>query len=767
MKIKKVKPGKTKLGAVLKLVFGCFLLLAAGLLIAASFVFHFNEWHDFDPKLILECPEALMIYDSDNELVSVMGTEKRIWIGIDGISKHTIDAFISAEDARFYTHSGIDLYRIFGAAWADLKAGGYVQGASTISQQLIKLSHLSSEKTLDRKLEEAVLATKLESVFSKDEIMEMYLNYIYFGGGYYGIEAASLGYFGVHASELSAAQSAQLAGILKSPSSYAPHIDMEASVSRRNNVLRLMRDYGCLSEEEYSEAKNEECVLSPALPSERNALIDRALEEAERLTGITSDELLTGGYSLYLSLNSGIQEACESIFRDSSLFPSDNAQGALVVLDSYGGIGAMLGSRGEYSPGELNRAVDIERQPGSLIKPVLVYAPALEELGYNAATILEDVPTSFGDYSPRNSDDKYYGAVTLRTAVTKSLNVPAVRVLETLGVRNAATFAQSIGVDFRGEALGLPLALGGFSHGVSPLEMAGAYSSFSRGGLYVAPHVIKSICRNGEEIYKWRYSGRRVMDETNSYLLTSMLQSVASEGTGKRLSDTGLPLAAKTGTSIDGNGVRDAWCAAYTRDYTAVIWMGTDSAALGSLPESSVGGNNTAVILGKLFKELYAECECSDFSKPENVKKYDIDLSSSGSGAVYLAGEFTPEEYVITELFAEGSEPESVNPYWERPKAPSETGWSIDEHGRPVISFTADSELLSYVIIRYDQDGGEKILCEIQGKKGYIGFTDETVESGGSYSYVIIAVHPELKENDGSRMKSEPSRRMRVVVPFC
>ena len=758
---------RSKASTILKLVFGALLLALSAGLIAASVIFRFDEWHDFEPSLIVNCPKALRVYDSDGNEVSVTGTEKRIWVSLDELQKHTVDAFVAAEDTRFYTHSGIDVYRIFGAAWADIKAGGYVQGASTISQQLIKLSHLSSEKTLDRKLEEAVLATQLEQAFSKDEIMEMYLNYIYFGGGFYGIETASLGYFGVHAGELTAAQSAQLAGILKSPSAYAPHLDPEASLSRRNNILRLMHEQGFLDEDEYEAAKAEESVITSALPSEWNALTETAIEEAARLTGKTREELLSGGYSIFTTMDSRISSTCEELMVNDAFFPSDNAQAALVVLDNEGGISAMIGGRGEYAANGLNRAAETERQPGSLIKPILVYAPALEKFGFTAATVLKDEPETFGDYSPRNSDDKYYGSVTLRTAVAKSLNIPAVEVLNEIGVYEAVSFASRMGVSFDGEQLGLPLALGGFTYGVSPLEMAGAYSVFAREGLYTEPYtVLKILDSSGKAVYERHSSAERVMSMENAFILTSMLQSVVSEGTGRRLSDTGLPLAAKTGTAVDENGVRDAWCAAYTSDYTAVIWMGTDSAELGSLPETAVGGNNTAIILGELFKGIYSESVCADFPVPEGVISDFIDVSDTDGGYVYACSSFTPDDCVIKEYFIKGTAPETINPYWNVPTAPDDIGWSIGEGGTPVISFTAENAVFTYKILRSEMDGEEKQICAFSGKTGYLSFTDEDVLPGGTYVYRIVALHPELKDGNGNPLESESSRKLRVVVPF-
>ncbi len=750
----------------LKICLGILLLIIAGLLIAASAVFKFDEWHGFDPKLILDCDRSLLVYDSDGGLICAAGAVKRIRVGLEELSPSTVNAFISAEDNRFFKHEGVDLYRILGAAWADIKAGGYVQGASTISQQLIKLSHLSNEKTLDRKLEEAVLAHELEMNFSKDEILEMYLNYVYFGGGYYGIEAASLGYFGRHASELSTAQAAQLAGILKSPSVYAPHIDLEASLARRDSILRKMHENGYLNDSELSQALGEECVILREFPAERTCFIDYAVREAAELLDMDVDELTKSGMKVYTTLDSGLSELCSELMNDDTSFPAENAQGALAVLRSDGSIAAMLGGRGAYESGSLNRAVDIERQPGSLIKPVLVYAPALQCRGYTAATLLVDEPKSFGDYSPRNSDGKYYGVVTLREAVTRSLNIPAVSVLADVGLPNAVMFAQRMGISFEGESVGLALALGGFTHGVSPIEMAGAYCAIADGGVYIKPTAIERIISaDGRLIYDRSLSGERVMSRENAYILTSMLQSVAAEGTGKRLAATGLGIAAKTGTAVDAGGVRDAWCAAFTSEYTAVCWMGTDNAASGSLPEDAVGGSFPAVLLGKVFEGIYHDRACPDFEKPEDVEECTIDTYAASENRIYLANELTPLEYARKEYFISGTEPKGVNGYWREPLPPSELGWSINSAGEPVISFTAESFIFSYRLLRRSPDGSETLLAEFSGRSGYMSYTDKSALPGAMYSYYIVALHPEIKQN-GTPMMSAPSRELCVIVPF-
>ena len=296
------KHGKARLIVKLLLI-SMLLFIAAGLIFFAKY-FKISEWHRFDSTLITDAPESLRIFDAEgNELRVIKGSENRINIEIESLPEYVKYAFTSAEDARFYEHSGIDIVRIGGAALADLKAGSKVQGASTIGQQLIKLSHLSADKTFERKLEEAYLSICMEKEFTKDEILEMYMNYVYFGGGCYGIETAALTYFGVHASEISIAQAAQLAGIVKAPSRYAPHIDMEKSLGRRNVVLKLMLDYGRITEEEYASSVNEECILKNAMPDMKNYYIDYAVEESLALLGISRNELYSGGYCLYIAID--------------------------------------------------------------------------------------------------------------------------------------------------------------------------------------------------------------------------------------------------------------------------------------------------------------------------------------------------------------------------------------------------------------------------------------------------------------------------------
>lgn len=384
---------------------GIAVLVFAFVAFFAVHIFNLNAWNEFDPDRIMGADRTLIVYDKDGkEAVRLHASQDRIPVALSQVPLYVQRAFISAEDARFYQHKGVDIKRIFGALWEDIKAGGYVQGASTISQQLIKLSHLTSEKTMTRKLEEAVLAYQMEQRYSKEEILEMYLNYVYFGGGYYGIEAAAMGYFSVHASELSIAQGAMLAGILKSPSKYAPHLNEEASVSRRNHVIALMHEYGYISAEEKEAAQAEPLALRhDAEAVKRGYYIDAALKKAGEILQIDSDTLLTGGYKIYTAMNSALQAYCEELFENNELFPADDCEGALVIQSASGGlVEAMIGGRDSSVAMAFNRATDINRQPGSVIKPIICYARALENYGYTAATMLLDEESEFGDYKPKN-----------------------------------------------------------------------------------------------------------------------------------------------------------------------------------------------------------------------------------------------------------------------------------------------------------------------------------------------------------------------------
>lgn len=711
-----------------------------------------DRWVDFDVYRITGCDRTSIIYDGQSDVVTRLhGVQDRTWVSISELQPSTVYAFISAEDARFFEHEGVDVIRIAGAIVADIKAGSYVQGASTISQQLIKLSHLTSEKTISRKAEEAALAYEMERQYSKEDILEMYLNYVYFGGGYYGIEAAAEGYFGVHASDLTLDQSAMLAGILKSPSGYAPHINYAASINRRNNILRLMRDYGYITDDEKKQAS----ARRPTILHDKNEeysgyYTDAVTKSAAALMGITVDELIRGGYNIYSAMDSDIQHYCEEMFKNGELFPAEDSEAAIVVLEpSTGMVVAMVGGRSYTGGISFNRATDIRRQPGSVIKPVIAYAPAFEYLNYTAADMILDEETTFADYTPSNYGNKYYGWVTVREAVTKSLNVPAVKTLSAVGVYRAKDFAKRCGIEFDDKDDSLALALGGFTYGVSPLQIAGAYSCFASGGIYNTPTLIKKITdRNGLTVYEYRQDSRRVMSEANAYILTSMLKSVVTEGTGHRLNTLDIPIAGKTGTVGLANGNRDAWMAGYTPEYTAVVWQGYDSDRLGLLPSSATGGTYPALMLYELFNHIYPDGRSGDFEKPESVKQYSIDAKTlKKQHKVVLANAMTPQSSRVTEYFTEETAPEDVSGYWAVPGS-AQNLLAVREEGGVMVSFDCPDDFGMYTLWRSEAGKAEKPLMTWNGREGHIEYIDAAVKPGKGYRYRVTVKHEELLIGD-------------------
>lgn len=711
-----------------------------------------DRWVDFDVYRITGCDRTSIIYDGQSDVVTRLhGVQDRTWVSISELQPSTVYAFISAEDARFFEHEGVDVIRIAGAIVADIKAGSYVQGASTISQQLIKLSHLTSEKTISRKAEEAALAYEMERQYSKEDILEMYLNYVYFGGGYYGIEAAAEGYFGVHASDLTLDQSAMLAGILKSPSGYAPHINYAASINRRNNILRLMRDYGYITDDEKKQASaRRPTILHDKREEYSGYYTDAVTKSAAALMGITVDELIRGGYNIYSAMDSDIQHYCEEMFKNGELFPAEDSEAAIVVLEpSTGMVVAMVGGRSYTGGISFNRATDIRRQPGSVIKPVIAYAPAFEYLNYTAADMILDEETTFADYTPSNYGNKYYGWVTVREAVTKSLNVPAVKTLSEVGVERAKDFAKRCGIEFDDTDDSLALALGGFTYGVSPLQIAGAYSCFASGGIYNTPTLIKKITdRNGLTVYEYRQDSRRVMSEANAYILTSMLKSVVTEGTGHRLNTLDIPIAGKTGTVGLANGNRDAWMAGYTPEYTAVVWQGYDSDRLGLLPSSATGGTYPALMLYELFNHIYPDGRSGDFEKPESVKQYSIDAKTlKKQHKAVLANAMTPQSSRVTEYFTEETAPEDVSGYWAVPGS-AQNLLAVREEGGVMVSFDCPDDFGMYTLWRSEAGKAEKPLMTWNGREGHIEYIDAAVKPGKGYRYRVTVKHEELLIGD-------------------
>lgn len=722
-------------------ILSLLVLTISAIIFMVSYLFGIEEWRQFDPKSIKEEMEiSLRLYDKNGEeYLTLSGTQNRRCATIDKIPEHVRNAFIAIEDARFYEHGGIDFIRIGGALLEDIKSGSIKQGASTISQQLIKLAQLKPDQTVRRKLAEIMMAFKLEKEYTKDEILELYLNEAYFGRGAYGVENAAQAYFGKSISDVTVAEGAMLAAILKSPSNYAPHLHPEKALNRRNLVLSQMAANGFLSEDEAAKAQKEAVVLAEQEEQEYlyGFYTDMVLTDACEALGIGYTELLTGGYEIYTNLDPEVQTHLEQTAKDTSLFPGNAADGsncecAMVVLSADSGeILGLLGGREHTTRLAFNRATSMRRQPGSAIKPVLVYAPTLEYLGYDTTTTLLDEPTDFSGYMPRNSGSNYRGWVTLRDCVANSINIPAVKLLQEVGVNRAKSYASSVGIPFDARDDSLSLALGGFTTGISPLELSGAYQPFASGGYYSAPSAVKKIVdRQGNVIYQEKEEKNAVLSSESAYLMSSMLQSTVQYGTAhSALSELGIELSAKTGTSTydDATNNKDAWVVAYNSDYIVCCWMGfdkTDDAH--SLPKGVTGGTYPARFAAKIFSYLYENKEAPSLAKPSGIERVLLNKRQLEKNNVMLASKNEKEENIVVEYFRKGRIPATAA------VLPEDFRVTQGEHGYPVITFSADRSY-RYILERKDPGPGEfEKVATIWGGSTRV---DRSAKKGQAYIY--------------------------------
>lgn len=742
----------------LRALLTAFFILGLAGVTGAYFAFDVANWQELDVGKITAAPQTGLMYDGAGELITkIRGAENRVVVPLEQIPLHTQQAFLAAEDLRFYEHHGVDVVRLFGALAANIREGSFAQGGSTITMQLIRQSHLSTQKTIARKLEEMWLSLQLERRLSKDEILSMYLNYIYFGSGAYGIQAAAQTYFGVNAGDLSLAQSASLAAAIKAPSYYAPGANAQANRSRRDYILNTMLSQGMISETACQKASASPVEIAAREPEvlSHGWFVDAVLDETEKLLGLTSDQVLAGGYIIETTMSRSHQSVLEDQFaRD--VFPANAADGTQVQASAAcvdirtGEVLAVVGGRSYDVRRGFNRATQLRRQPGSALKPLVVFAPAIDQFGYTPASVLKDEPTNFNGYKPRNSGYTYYGNVSIRSALTSSLNVAAVALLNDIGVEAGRNYLQKVGIPLDDRDWNLSLALGSMTYGVSPVELAAAYSPFANGGMFYAPHFVRKISdSSGRILYQHRAESSRVLKPTSAYLMTSILQSVTSSGTGAKLSGAGTPVAGKTGTvNMTGGGNRDIWMAAYNSEISCAFWMGFDEPDANHRLQSWVsGGDNTAAMARNYFKALYQNRDKPQFSRPEGIISLEIDKQAiKWKGQAMLAADLTPKKYRYTEYFTADNHPTKKSDVWTPPRSLNSFSVGHNDNGYPLLKLQpADAALYR---VQRDTYGESFVLTELYGNPGEtLYYADTSAKPGVIYTYRVIPVHAELLNN--------------------
>src|SRR5690554_1325878 len=624
------------------------------------------------PTTIPDSKVATIIYDINGEEITRLFLENRIEIGIDRIPKQMSNAIIAVEDQEFYTHRGINFKAILRALWVDLRSGEYEQGASTITQQLAKNALLTHEKTLTRKIKEALIAINIERTLTKEEILEQYLNYIYFGHGRYGVEAAAQWYFQKSISELKLHQFAMLAGIVKGPELYSPYKNPEAALQRRAIVLKAMAEMGFITEEEKEAANTKPLDVIPSQANRRKApyFVDYIIQEMKKQYNYIEVMLYTNGYKIYTTLDLKVQNAAEQAFTNlpTAEKPDGNGvtqpQAALLAMDPKNGhIKAMIGGR-DFQNTQLKRAVKAHRPPGSDMKP-FVYIAAIDSGKFTPASVLIDEPVEYpasedeeGEklfWTPQNYEKTYQGPMRLRDALKHSVNTIAVKLVDELGPSRVVSTAKKMGLTSlitSGEKNDLgysSLALGGLTKGVTPMEIAAAYTPLANRRIYSEPLAILKVVDGKNQTIVENIPHRQVvLKETTAYVITDLLKDAVENGTGRR-AQIGRPVAGKTGTSSD---YTNAWFVGYTPDLLASFWIGNDSQAIPlRIKDRNIGSATAAHLWGVFMRKALDGEPISDFTPPQGVN-FGVKICSQSG---LLATPYCPE--VINELFIEGAEP--------------------------------------------------------------------------------------------------------------
>jgi 1A family penicillin-binding protein len=637
-----------------------------------------------------EMDQATTVYDAHDQLAFTIFKQRRIDTSLSAISPHLIHAIVAVEDQRFYTHSGFDVQRTVSAVLANIRSRRAAQGGSTITQQLARQSFLTPDKTIRRKLQELILARRIEAEYSKDEILRLYLNKVYFGDGLYGVEAASQGYFGKHAADVTLSEAALLAGLVQSPSRYAPTVNMKLATARRNLVLDAMLDNRAITKAEQQQARSEKVVLSDGLPADephgqyfkehvRQALVEQ----------FGWERVYQGGLRVFTTVDEPMQEAAESAAAEAlkaleakrtaivarrrptgkpptaretarALQDAIPLQAALVAMDPVTGhVRAMVGGR-DFAESHFNRAVQARRQPGSAFKP-FIYAAALEA-GFTPATVIDHlndpIATVEGDWVPADGHSTA-DSMTLRTGLRTSSNRAAVRLLQDVGIPRAVSYAQNLGV---GDVPSVPsLALG--SGEVTLQSITAAYAAFANQGRVPTPITIRRVeDHDGRVLFKAEELSTRAVSETTAFLMSNMMSDVINSGTAAAVRQLGftLPAAGKTGTTNDYN---DAWFIGFTPKLVTGVWVGFDQPHT-ILPNGYAA--DVAVPLWTIFMKAATKGDPPDWLKmPRGITTASVcrisgKLAADGCQHVEVVddhGLTQSQSMVYTEYFAEGTVP--------------------------------------------------------------------------------------------------------------
>lgn len=695
-----------------------------------STVTYFYHKYDLDIEKLTSVNNGIKVYSADGTDTTLYNSNRSI-TEIETLPNYVLDAFVSVEDKRFYEHNGYDLKRIVKACMVNFTTKSKSQGASTISQQLVKNALLTNEKTYSRKIKEIVLSVKMEKNFSKDEILEMYLNTIYFGSNAYGIGNASQIYFNKNPKDLTLNEACCLAGLIKSPAIYSPKTNYENSVARRNLVAKTMLDAGKINQEGYQEVLNS--PINVVESSFDHSYEKQAIIEACVLLGISERELINSNYTIITNKNNELQNNIAKInaevIENSETQHGCNLDSLSIVLNNDGCVVAYY----ENSPYDLT---GLKRQPASLLKPIGVYMSCLSHNILTPSSKILDEPINFSGYAPQNADKKYHGLVSVREAIAESYNIPAVKALDYVGLKKSKETLNSFGINVANSDLNLSLALGSMKNGVDMFSLANAYSILANGGINKGWTFIERIENEyGKPIYLREKFQEQVASAEDCFLLTDMLKETASTGTARRLSDLNLPVASKTGTASNKNGNTDLYNVSYTTENTVLTWVANISGTY--LPKETYSSVEPTQINKQILQSLYENHVPNDFIVPNGVIKCEYDLIKLEEENILEKPNHSIERYIASDYFKLTNMPKDAID----DEKTTELLVKLSKTGA-YLSFDSD-RLKQYKIIK-EINNSKEIIAEVNEYSGTYSMLDNNVFQHDKISYYIINEQDEI-----------------------
>lgn len=724
MKLKKI----IKFSIITSSIF--FLLILIAIMIYISITI--SSVKNIDLNIANDKYKISTFYSDSGNLINY-NNHNKYYTKIREIPDYTKEAFLSIEDKDFYNHNGLNYKRIVGATINNIRNKDFSQGASTITQQLIKNKFLTNEKTLNRKIKEAYLSLKLEKNESKDNILESYLNTIYFGNGAYGIGEASIKYFNKATNELDLNESCVLAGLIKSPTYYSPINNLDKCIVRRNLVLSEMLEDNKITEKEYNENISKEIIVNLGNIVNNNDYIEFALDECSNILNISPNEILNRGYKIYTYQNNFKQNILDNYIKDEKNYGKnsyDNISDSLSIMidNKTYGVSA-ISSNSKYN------LVNTKRQPGSLIKPIMVFAPAIDNgLIYSCSEILDE-EIDFNGYKPRNVGNKYYGYIGVKDIIAKSLNIPTVKICEKLGFNNAKKFASNCGIEFHKSDNGYATTLGGLTEGITLKDITDSYSIFTSQGNYIQSAFVSKIEDEfGNVIYSRNMSYTPVIGTDTAYIMSDSLHYAVHNGTSKKLSNFDFDIAGKTGTVAipNSNLNSDSYSLAYTTEDTISVWIGNYSMnPKYHLEANNNGGTYATQIITSVFKDVYCNDTPTNFAIPDTVTYKYIDEKTLEENHMVVLGNNIPDRYKRKELFSnrfipseESTKFNNVSPF----------DFKISNLNNSVIF-----EFETYDYLEYNIYKNNSLIYTIDNKNGYQKYVDTDIQENTQYEYYVIA----------------------------